>query len=119
VTAPLILLFSLLRSYNPRLWSFVANDGNGVELYFMGRSLVLSSGPLSSRKSCTLTDFTFEEGRWYFLALTFSNHTKLSLSNDELKLYVDGVVKQKATAKYPSFPGVRLITSSPLRLCRV
>ncbi len=95
----------------PRLWSFLSRDGNGVELFFSARVLHLCLIQAGDKKSFALTEFLFEESTWYFVALTLSNQSKISLRESEIRLYVDGVPKQKTNFKYPVFAAVRAFSS--------
>jgi hypothetical protein len=61
------------------VWSFCRDDAS-IELFFTQRNLALAWQVAGERKQQTFTDFAFSERQWYFVAVTHSNHAKLSFS---------------------------------------
>lgn len=90
-------------NYQPRLWSFITESGSGIELLFASKCLVLQVITPTERRPVPFSDFVFREGKWYSLALTMSNAARLSFSQSEVRLFVDGQPRQRAQAKYPAF----------------
>eukprot|EP01119_Soliformovum_irregulare_P006368 TRINITY_DN1829_c0_g1_i4.p1 TRINITY_DN1829_c0_g1~~TRINITY_DN1829_c0_g1_i4.p1 ORF type:complete len:2863 (-),score=933.99 TRINITY_DN1829_c0_g1_i4:39-8627(-) len=87
--------------YQPRIYSFLNKDGYGVEALFYGNQLAVESiFPNGKRYSVTFNEFLFEDQRWYHVAMSHSKHM---LSQHEVRLFVDGVARQKGLLKYPNF----------------
>jgi hypothetical protein len=88
-------------SSQPRLLSFFTAENYGFELYFEEGMLhydirspaaVGSEPPLLQNHKF---DFPFAPKTWYHLALTFSSSSRIWGKSSEIRLYVNGILRQK------------------------
>lgn len=92
-----------MRIYEPRLLSLLDDEGNGLEIFFERPYLSAHSISPNGKKSVfanlnAMQLFEFRERKWYFVAISYSSSR---IMHSELKVYVDGVLKQKGPIKVP------------------
>jgi hypothetical protein len=100
--------------FEPRLLSFLNDEGHGIEAYFsetFGRVQLIYEivAPGGKRYLAEMGDYEPQEKTWFFFAITHNNSTLFTQS--ELKVYINGRMRQKANLKYVQFP--------QLTLCRI
>lgn len=111
-------------SYQPRLFSFLDDEGAGMELFFQNGQLAFQCiaplagvsadssvspsaqgsipTPLSQRTERKIfTSFIFKPKVWYCIAVSFNIQSRLIGRIGELKLYVDGKLVAKDILKQP------------------
>eukprot|EP00002_Diphylleia_rotans_P036220 TRINITY_DN7961_c0_g2_i1.p1 TRINITY_DN7961_c0_g2~~TRINITY_DN7961_c0_g2_i1.p1 ORF type:complete len:3076 (+),score=468.11 TRINITY_DN7961_c0_g2_i1:50-9277(+) len=112
-------------NYEPRLLSFLNDQGQGVELFFrMGQLhlwiggkndygvLVLENANLAKKSAVELLGYMpIQENRWHCIQVTHSA-SKSPFSQSEVRLYIDGALHFASPFKYPTF-------TSPLTKCYV
>ena len=102
-------------SDNPRIISFLDQEGYGLELYlcrgvknFSSNYFLEISLSNTSNKSSIyrFSSQGFELHKWYFITISHSSQNKLRLKESELALYINGNFKEKASIRFPQFPNI-------------
>ena len=91
----------------PRLFSFVSEDGCGLELYFQEQKLCMSVTMAPGKSSHEQFDVTFRPKYWFHLAIT---HVVRTFGVSELSLFIDGKLRNTIGMRYPS-------VAQPLKRC--
>ena len=101
-------------SKKPRIFSFLDQDGNGIECfisidnskksmikkYFIELLLNNINGKKYYHK---FSSETFELGRWYYIIISHANQMTFRLKEPEISLFVNGKRKERFNLKYPQF----------------
>ena len=88
-------------NYRPCIYSFLNNEGFGVEVFFLQNTLIAQTRQgKSSSKSFVRLNFVFKEKIWYFLAITHVYHF---FTTSEITLFVDGKQVDSQQLVYPKF----------------
>lgn len=96
-------------NYEPRLFSFVAKDGHGVEAILRERSVVLQILTERTVDAATMTEadmpLVLDEGQWYHIAIVHRSAAR-TIGQPEVFFFIDG--KQQGPAcvlRYPNVAG--------------
>eukprot|EP00761_Pharyngomonas_kirbyi_P004863 gb/GECH01004868.1/.p1 GENE.gb/GECH01004868.1/~~gb/GECH01004868.1/.p1 ORF type:complete len:2114 (+),score=480.09 gb/GECH01004868.1/:1-6342(+) len=83
-----------------RLFGFTDENGTGIEVRFLGRSICIL---VFSRKGINSTHFKypFNLQQWYFLTITHSK-AMFFFSKSQIQLFINGNQVSESTIKYPS-----------------
>eukprot|EP00761_Pharyngomonas_kirbyi_P000202 gb/GECH01000202.1/.p1 GENE.gb/GECH01000202.1/~~gb/GECH01000202.1/.p1 ORF type:complete len:3078 (+),score=643.06 gb/GECH01000202.1/:1-9234(+) len=86
--------------YQPRLLSFLNDDGKGIEYIFTNHllSVVYHVG---GNKKISQVLHNFDERKWYFIAIVHNCAKSLSFARSEIRLYVNYKLAFKVPFKYP------------------
>eukprot|EP01127_Copromyxa_protea_P005440 TRINITY_DN1536_c0_g1_i1.p1 TRINITY_DN1536_c0_g1~~TRINITY_DN1536_c0_g1_i1.p1 ORF type:complete len:3602 (-),score=523.92 TRINITY_DN1536_c0_g1_i1:100-9459(-) len=96
---------SAIRNFRPRLLSFLTLDNHGFELFFVEGVLYYhirsasANSDLAEVQSHRFDSFQFSPARWYHVALTFTNSSRLWGKSSEIKLFVNGNFVQKISVR--------------------
>ena len=89
-------------TYMPYLFSFMTEEGLGMEAFFMNNMLTFRSMTTakadSKRNQPKTAAFPFRPRHWYFITIT---HTSHFIRSDDLCFYVDGALVQTLPVNYP------------------
>ncbi|PRP84623.1 BEACH domain-containing protein [Planoprotostelium fungivorum] len=87
------------KTYEPRLFSFMNDKGNGLEAFFLKRKLYIRT----SQGNRVEMQYGFESQRWYHLVVAHSYNKMewLNLASSTVKVYVDGKLECDTKLKYP------------------
>eukprot|EP01088_Endostelium_zonatum_P020185 TRINITY_DN729_c1_g1_i1.p1 TRINITY_DN729_c1_g1~~TRINITY_DN729_c1_g1_i1.p1 ORF type:complete len:327 (+),score=38.67 TRINITY_DN729_c1_g1_i1:1-981(+) len=88
-------------NYRPCIYSFLTNEGFGVEVFFLQNTLIAQTRQgKSSSKTFVRLNYTFKDKVWYFIAITHLYHF---FTTSEITLYVDGKQVDSQQLVYPKF----------------
>ncbi|CAG8627694.1 12970_t:CDS:2, partial [Acaulospora colombiana] len=88
--------------YIPRLFSFFAESGDGIEAYFENNELCFhcKRGEIVSR--AVMSNFKFTQKRWYFIVVVHQPEKRgWTITPSELNVVVDGQINFRARLEYP------------------
>ncbi|GAM18020.1 hypothetical protein SAMD00019534_011950 [Acytostelium subglobosum LB1] len=82
--------------YKPRLISLLSDTGSGVEALFIYQQLQIQMvTPGTPPKPVLTNPPSLEEGKWYFISIVYMTN----LFSSEIRVYIDGQLRSKATIK--------------------
>ena len=99
-----------LATYEPRLFSFLTKDGQGIEAFLRDGAVVLQILRAQSIHEATMTRdddeaLALDTGRWYHLAIT--HRAARALGQSEVSFFVDGKqTSPPSVLKYPDASGM-------------
>ncbi|KAL6080677.1 hypothetical protein QOT17_000314 [Balamuthia mandrillaris] len=85
-------------SYKPHLFSFIGEDGRGVEAFFQNHRLTVQTVQSKGKVARVVFSFMFQPSTWYFITVT---HVYRFLRRSEVSLYINGEPVERQPLSYP------------------
>eukprot|EP01119_Soliformovum_irregulare_P020183 TRINITY_DN6501_c0_g1_i3.p1 TRINITY_DN6501_c0_g1~~TRINITY_DN6501_c0_g1_i3.p1 ORF type:complete len:1773 (+),score=437.99 TRINITY_DN6501_c0_g1_i3:76-5394(+) len=84
-------------TYHPRLYSFLSDDGHGLEVYMVNKQVVIKTITKHKEEIQIMKPF-LETKKWYFVCISHQYHR---FTRSEVSLYLDGKLCDGKPLAYP------------------
>jgi hypothetical protein len=100
-----------MSNYQPRIFSFLTDEGLGIESYFSANRLNMRSSSKTGDNAIQQFNIDFKAKQWYFISIS---HTYSMLWSSMVTLFVNGAKIDSRSLTYP-----RALRSLPLTKCHI